>query len=110
MHTGDWHGRVEAKWVKQVMGFGRLQSRGQVTIPLDVRQEAGIAPGDVILFQVVERGRLLAVSLPRHTSMEAVLARFGSEGSPMPGGWDRIGDDIAQDVLQGTGRKDETHA
>ncbi len=85
--------------VGQAMAFGRLQERGQVTIPLKVRREAGFEPGDVILFQVVERGCLQAVALPRHASMDKVLARFGTDGSLDPEVWERAGEDIARDAL-----------
>ncbi len=91
---------MKPRQVKQAMAFGRLQARGQVTIPLEVRKAAGFEPGDVILFQVLERGRLQAVALPRHSSMDEVLARFGTDGSLGPGVWDQVGADIARDVLR----------
>lgn len=38
----------------------RLQERGQVTIPQEIRQKLGLAPGDLIAFVETERGILIS--------------------------------------------------
>lgn len=47
------------------MQLGKIQTRGQVTLPRDIRQEAGLQPGDVVAFEVVAPGKLLLRSIPR---------------------------------------------
>lgn len=85
------------------MGFGKVQARGQVTIPAEVRQAAGIQAGDTLLFEVVGEGRLKAIVIPTHESVEDVLERYR-----MPGQFDadRTRDEvirqIARDVLGGS--------
>lgn len=85
---------------KQAMGLGKVQSRGQVTIPQEVRLAAGVESGDVLWFQVVEKGHLKAIVLPRHASIDQVMARFGAPGSLDSKVWTAVGDDIADDVLR----------
>ena len=86
------------------MDLGKVQARGQVTIPQDVRRAAGIAPGDVLLFAVPAPGELTLTLLRRHTSMHEVIARFGVRGSLDPRAWGAIGDDIGLEVLGPDGR------
>ena len=39
-----------------MLELGKIQSRGQVTLPRNVRQRAGIKPGDAVTIQVVGPG------------------------------------------------------
>ena len=40
--------------------LSRLQERGQVTIPLEIRQKLGLEPGDMIAFIETEQGILIS--------------------------------------------------
>jgi AbrB family looped-hinge helix DNA binding protein len=51
---------------------GKIQTRGQVTLPRAIRQRAGIKPGDVVLFEVIGPGRVEMRTLPRLTLAEAL--------------------------------------
>lgn len=46
------------------MGLGKVQARGQVTLPRDVRERARIKPGDVLAFHVVGPGEIRVTALP----------------------------------------------
>ena len=41
-----------------------VQSRGQVTLPKIIRDQAGIAPGDIVEFQVVGPHKVLVEVIP----------------------------------------------
>jgi|GEM_PF-2126817 len=47
------------------MALPRVQSRGQVTLPVEIREAAGVAPGDTVMFRVIGPGRIEVSSLPR---------------------------------------------
>jgi AbrB family looped-hinge helix DNA binding protein len=36
----------------------KLSSKGQVTIPKEVREKAGLHPGDVVLYEVNDKGNV----------------------------------------------------
>ena len=46
------------------MAISRVLTRGQVTLPSEVRRKAGIKPGDVVHIQVLGKGRLQVSVLP----------------------------------------------
>jgi AbrB family looped-hinge helix DNA binding protein len=46
------------------MAISRVLSRGQVTLPRDIRRKAGIKPGDVVHIEVIDRGEVRVVVLP----------------------------------------------
>lgn len=52
----------------------RVTSKGQVTIPLDVRRALGIAPGSDVAFELDDRGARLVVD-PDHTAEEVARMR-----------------------------------
>jgi bifunctional DNA-binding transcriptional regulator/antitoxin component of YhaV-PrlF toxin-antitoxin module len=47
------------------MPLQRVQARGQVTVTRDVRERAGIKPGDEVYWRVVGPGRVELVRLDR---------------------------------------------
>jgi AbrB family looped-hinge helix DNA binding protein len=47
------------------MALAKVLSRGQVTLPQDVRQEANIRPGDTVNVYVVGPGQLKVEVVPR---------------------------------------------
>lgn len=61
------------------MGIGRVQPRGQITIPRDVRRAAHIQPGDTVSIRVLEPGKLEINVLPRLKLAEA-LERYRIDG------------------------------
>lgn len=46
------------------MSKSTVQSRGQVTLPKDIREAAAISPGDIVEFEVVGPHRLLIEVIP----------------------------------------------
>ena len=61
------------------MGLGRVQARGQVTLPRDVRRAAHIDPGDTLAFRVIAPGKIEVSVLPRMRFAEA-LERYRIDG------------------------------
>lgn len=47
------------------MAIARVLAQGQVTLPSEIRHEAGIKPGDVLEIEVVGPGQVRLVVLPR---------------------------------------------
>ncbi len=52
----------------------RLQERGQVTIPLEIREKLGLEPGDMIAFIETEQGILIS---PQEMVAMQVLDKMG---------------------------------
>ena len=71
------------------MELAKVTSKGQITIPIDIRKKLGIREGDKILF-VEERGRIIIMN----SSMEAL--RTAQEA--FSGEADRLGLTDEQDV------------
>jgi antitoxin PrlF len=59
----------------------RLQERGQVTIPLEIREKLGLEPGDMIAFVETEQGILISpqemVAMEALDKMGALLREKG---------------------------------
>ena len=71
------------------MELAKVTSKGQITIPVDIRRKLGVKEGDKVLF-VEERGRIYVMN----SSMEALRkaqAAFAGEA-------DRLGLQNEQDV------------
>jgi AbrB family looped-hinge helix DNA binding protein len=58
----------------------RVTQKGQVTIPLEVRQALGIKPGSEVEFEVDERGARMRVGHDR-VAREIVRMRGAGEGT-----------------------------
>jgi AbrB family looped-hinge helix DNA binding protein len=54
------------------MGKARLSSKGQITIPLDVRQKLGLQQGDWVVFKPVDGGFVLT------TPSQVIADLYGS--------------------------------
>ena len=52
------------------MTFAKVLARGQVTLPREIRRQAGIKPGDALDIQVLGPGRLQFVVLPKISPRE----------------------------------------
>jgi antitoxin PrlF len=50
----------------------KLTSKGQVTIPLEVRERLGLQTGDRLLFVVSEEGRVQLAKVQHHTLDDVV--------------------------------------
>jgi AbrB family looped-hinge helix DNA binding protein len=81
----------------------RVQSRGQITLPQEVRKEAGIAPGDAVAIEVTGPGIVEVRVLPKLTLAETFERYKITE--PVGDTWDAEvwHDDAAKDVLSRRG-------
>jgi AbrB family looped-hinge helix DNA binding protein len=68
-----------------------MTSKGQVTIPLDVRTALGLEPGDKIVFEPTDKGYLVA---PSAHGIERLAGMFGPYKGP-PVSIERMNEDIA---------------
>jgi AbrB family looped-hinge helix DNA binding protein len=53
----------------------RIQERGQVTLPKQLRERAGMKPGDKVFFHYVGPGRIEVCAYPSMT-MDEMIERF----------------------------------
>lgn len=86
------------------MGLGRMQARGQVTVPVEVREALDLQPGDVLLFEVTgdSEGRFRVFRV--HRDLDRLFAEHRLERSPDLEGLDALAEPISRDVL-GTHRE-----
>ena len=61
------------------MQLGKVQARGQVTLPRETRRAAGIQPGDTLTIEVVGPGELRCKVFPRRT-IRTLWERYPIEG------------------------------
>jgi antitoxin PrlF len=57
------------------MATATVTSKGQITIPIEVRTELGLKPGDQIFFSKDPQGRY--VLFPKNGSVKALKGMFG---------------------------------
>ncbi len=81
------------------MELGKVQARGQITVPRAIREAAGINPGDIVAFVVTSPGRVELRALPRMRLRDA-LTRYHIS-LPIDDGNDRAAwqSRAAEDVL-----------
>lgn len=81
------------------MAVSKVLTRGQVTLPREIRKAAGIRPGDLVSFTVAEPGRVELRVLPRMTLAD-LLERYHIDE---PIDWEHFTEDwqdvAARDVL-----------
>ncbi len=62
--------------------ISRVSSKGQVTLPKQVRDAIGVSPGDAVAYDVVKGvvtlRRLEPIDLAFHAALESTLAEWGS--------------------------------
>ena len=63
---------------------GRVQARGQVTLPRELREATGIAPGADLLFLPLGPGRFEARVVPARRRVRELLAAFAVPGQAPP--------------------------
>ena len=60
-----------------------MSSKGQVTLPKQVREAIGVGPGDAVAYDVVKGvvtlRRLEPIDLAFHAALESTLAEWGSK-------------------------------
>ncbi len=63
--------------------ISRVSSKGQVTLPKQVREAIGVGPGDAVAYDVVKGvvtlRRLEPIDLAFHVALESTLAEWGSK-------------------------------
>jgi AbrB family looped-hinge helix DNA binding protein len=59
-----------------VAALGKVQARGQVTLPSEIRREVGIRAGDTIVFRKTGPATVELEVLPR-LSLAEIIERFG---------------------------------
>jgi AbrB family looped-hinge helix DNA binding protein len=82
-----------------IVGLGRVQARGQVTVPVEVRQALDLRPGDVLLFEVTgdSEGRFRVFRA--HRELDRLFAEHHLEGTPDLDAWDAPAEQVCRDVL-----------
>ena len=81
------------------MGLGRVQARGQVTVPAEVRQALDLRPGDMLLFEVTGESEGRFHVFRAHRDLDRLFAEHRLEGTPGLDDWDALTNEISQDVL-----------
>jgi antitoxin PrlF len=82
----------------------RISSKGQTTIPAEVRERLGLQTGDRIAFIEVEHGYLI---IPRNRPVDVLFGALADYAIPgtTTGDYDRaVGDGISDHVEGGKGR------
>lgn len=59
------------------MELAKVTSKGQITIPVDIRKRLGIREGDKVLF-IEENGRIIIMNASMQALREAQLAMSGA--------------------------------
>jgi len=76
-----------------------LTSKGQVTIPVEVRRLLGIKPGEKIAFVLNGEGTV-QLCLPQYPGIAALRGAAGTLKSPLP--WHKMRQIAREDSLAGT--------
>lgn len=63
------------------MLVSRITSKGQTTVPREVREKLSLRPGDVVAY-VEENGRILLMKQPKREPVEDPFATFSEWSSP----------------------------
>lgn len=70
-----------------------MTTRGQVTIPVEIRRHLGLTGRDKIAF-VVDQDGTVRLAAPRDPDIDSLRGTAGSLGSPLP--WERV-EEIARE-------------
>ena len=60
-----------------IMELAKITSKGQITIPVDIRKRLGVKEGDKVLF-VEENGRIIMMNASMQALLEAQLGMAGA--------------------------------
>lgn len=83
------------------MGLSKVQARGQVTLPSDIRRATGVAPGDVVIIEAAGRGKVHITALGTDEPLDRVFKRYSGPGAVPAGLWDQVAAAVASET---TGR------
>lgn len=59
----------------------RVQAKGTITIPHEIREQFGLEPGTEIVIEPCDDGTFRCVPLPRSMSLDEAIARFSRPGT-----------------------------
>lgn len=74
-----------------------ITSKGQVTIPAEVRRHLGVGTGDKITF-VIDEGREVQVKASRYPTIESLRGAAGSLKKPLR--WDEMREIAREDRVE----------
>lgn len=77
--------------------FSTVTSKGQVTIPKDVRDRLGISTGATVSF-VVESDGTVKLTIPQYPTVASLAGAAGSLPKPLP--WDEMRDIAREDRMR----------
>lgn len=82
-------------------GVARVQARGQVTVPQEIREALGIDPGTELLFVQTAPGRFECQVLPPKQSLVAMVEHFamGGEAPAVSVLREGVAEDIAREQI-----------
>jgi bifunctional DNA-binding transcriptional regulator/antitoxin component of YhaV-PrlF toxin-antitoxin module len=66
----------------RMAAIGRVQSRGQVTLPRSIREATGITPGAELVFLPLGPGRFEVRLAPARRTVRELLAAFATDAPP----------------------------
>ncbi len=81
--------------MKQIVST--VTTKGQVTLPVEVREHLGVNPGDRITFIVDDAGAILVTS-PRYPDVASLRGAAGSLERPLP--WRKVRAIAREDRLE----------
>ena len=62
------------------MNVARVQARGQVTVPQEIREACGVAPGTDLLFAKTGPGRFECRVLPARATLVGITKHYAMDG------------------------------
>lgn len=74
-----------------------ITSKGQVTIPAEVRRHLGIGQGDKLSFVIDEQGTI-ALKVPKYSDVASLAGAAGALETPV--NWDRMQEIAREDRLE----------
>ena len=80
------------------MGLSKVQARGQVTLPADVRHVAGVEPGDTVVIEAAGKGKVHITALGTREPLDSVFERYGGPGAVPAGLWERVAEAVARET------------
>lgn len=81
------------------MGLSKVQARGQVTLPTEVRRAAGVAPGDTVIIEAAGKGKVHITALGTHEPLDTVFQRYSGPGAVPAGLWDQVAEAVARETV-----------
>ena len=89
-------GRKERNWKESHVSVMRVQSRGQATLPQDIREACGITPGAEVLCIPTGPSSFECQVLPPRLSVDELLAKYGVDDSSPSS--EQLEEELAHDI------------